>query len=100
MDPVAQQAKELLEQLDTYHKQVAAVNIQKIAMPPIQEPIVKDRAKWQMNYFWKEACKEENVPFTRKEHCAYPRVLATYRRLRKEYNEKDAKMMEEISKGW
>lgn len=71
-----------------------AVNLSRTA------PVVKDSSKWIMNHFWKEACKVENVPFTRKEHCAYPRVLATYHRLRKEYNERDEKLMKERSSGW
>ena len=100
MDPVAQQATQLLEQLDTYHKHVAAVKMHKIATPLLQEPVVKDRAKWQMNYFWKKACDAENVPFTRKEHVAYPRVLATYHRLRKEYDEADETMVKGRSTGW
>jgi len=47
--------------------------------------VCKYHTKKIMQYFWKEACKVEGVPFTRKEHTAYPRVLATYHRLRKEH---------------
>ena len=105
MDPVAQQAKEMREQLNAQREQMAAVALHEIATCPakplsIQEPIVKDRVKWQMNYFWKKACAAEGVSFTRKEHCAYPRVLATYHRLRKEYDEFDEKLVKQRSAGW
>ena len=116
MDPVAQQAKEMLEQLQqlTQIKQKLMATATATATAtapapapaptptpiPFNIPVVKDSAKWTMNYFWKEACKAEGVPFTRKEHCAYPRVLATYHRLRKEYDERDEKLMKERSSGW
>ena len=51
----------------------------------------------QMKQFWKQACKVEGVPFTRKEHCAYSRVLATYRRLRQEHEENAVKILTEMS---
>jgi len=96
IDPVAQQAKDMVEQM----KKIIPVSYDPVAATLVVEPVIKDRAKWQMNYFWKEACKAEGVSFTRKEHCAYPSVLATYRRLRKEYEEQSEKMMRERSSGW
>ena len=53
--------------------------------PTIMKP-KKDAAdaKHAMRQLWKIACDAEGVPFTRKEHCAYPRVLATYHQLKKE----------------
>jgi len=108
MDPVAQQAKEMLELLQKtqYFTNALSITPTVTASPSWTEPAVnkkspsQDRAKWQMNYFWKEACKAENVHFTRKEHCAYPRVLATYHRLRKEYDEQGEKLVRELSSGW
>jgi len=102
VDPVAQQAKEMLEQLQNTPYFVNTVATTPVTTAPMSwtVPVVKDPAKWQMNYFWKEACKAEGVPFTRKEHCAYPRVLTTYHRLRKEYDEQGEKLVKELSSGW
>ena len=102
VDPVAQQAKEMLEQLQNTPYFVNTVATTPVTTTPMSwtVPVVKDPAKWTMNYFWKEACNAEGVPFTRKEHCAYPRVLATYHRLRKEYDEQGEKLVKELSSGW
>ena len=62
---------------------------QLISDPTFNTPNITAIDKQQMQYFWKEACKKEGVPFTRKEHVAYPRVLATYKQLRREYREQD-----------
>ena len=95
VDPVVDQMKQLLKNLTEMTPAVAPP-----AMKLVIPPAVKDLAKWQMQHFWKEACKAENVPFTCKEHCAYPRVLATYKRLRREYDELCAKNDRERSSGW
>ena len=63
----------------------------------IYPTITKETPSETMKRFWKQACKVEGVPFTRKEHCAYERVLATYRRLRQEHEENAAKILCEMS---
>ena len=102
VDAVAQYAKEMREQLQNTPYFVNTVATTPVTTVPMSwtVPVVKDPAKWTMNYFWKEACNAEGVPFTRKEHCAYPRVLATYHRLRKEYDEQGEKLVKELSSGW
>jgi len=95
VDPVVDQLKQMLK---AFAEQTPAVPPP--AMSLVIPPVVKDLAKWQLQHFWKEACKAENVNFTRKEHCAYPRVLATYKRLRREYDELCAKNDRERSSGW
>ena len=106
VDPLIDQIKQLMKDLAT---PVTTIAVTAPITAPITDPITDpityiaptiNIEKWQMNYFWKKACAAEGVHFTRKEHCAYPRVLATYHRLRKEYDERDEKLMKERSSGW
>ena len=109
VDPFVQQVKDMEKQLNA--QLIVAVPLAEVplaevplaevpSVASIQDRLDKHTSKWQMNYFWKKACNAEGVHFTRKDHCAYPRVLAAYHRIRKEYDEADEKIMRERSAGW
>ena len=111
VDSFVQQVKDMEKQLNAQRQLIDAANavplvaVPLVAVPSVADPSIQDRldkhaSKWQMNYFWKKACNAEGVHFTRKDHCAYPRVLAAYHRIRKEYDEADEKIMRECSAGW